>query len=378
MSSLFQKPTDLLVPEGISFLSFNKDFTEIALSKKDHIIYIYSIPTLLKIVTWRPILKLESHTQYISGLDWSPETNKILSCSYDKTSFVWEFIDNKWTASRVISNEKLGYICCKWNKRGDKFCEGTSSKQLIIGYYNKISKRWVCNNIKAHKSSVVACEIDPSSLYIISGSTDLKVCISSCYIPEIDDKYLTEENKHLTKDFRQIIYEFESNSWINSVTWLNGVLGLVSCQDATFTIIDLNEQKSKIILFNHSPINILIPNGEKSFYAVCYDRNVLEYEKKDDVWEIKRYITSEKNYLENKKNIHKIITEPKKEFNISNSIKVCRFKPRNFSCYREVKDTIKCKKFPYLHQSLISSVNLKNGEIMISSDLSGFVKFWKL
>ena len=38
-----KKPQDLFLLEGISYVSFNKDFTKVALSKKDNIVYIYSI-----------------------------------------------------------------------------------------------------------------------------------------------------------------------------------------------------------------------------------------------------------------------------------------------------------------------------------------------
>ena len=40
-SSANQKPKDLFLLEGISLVAFNKDFTQVALSKKDNIIYIY-------------------------------------------------------------------------------------------------------------------------------------------------------------------------------------------------------------------------------------------------------------------------------------------------------------------------------------------------
>jgi actin related protein 2/3 complex subunit 1A/1B len=187
-----QKPKDLFLLEGINILSFNKDFTQVALSKKDNIIYIYSINNFMKPETWKELYKLKSHYQYISGLDWCPETNRILSCSYDKTSFVWDFAENKWTPSNVVMTTKLGYLCCKWNKRGDKFCEGTSAKQLFIGYYNSGTNWWMGVSIKGHKSSVVTCEIDPTSLYVISGSTDLRVHVSSCYLPEIDNNFLSD------------------------------------------------------------------------------------------------------------------------------------------------------------------------------------------
>ena len=371
MLSLKEKLKDLFVVEGISQFSFNKDFSQVALSKKDNIIYIYSIPILLKTKTWKLIYKLESHYEYISGIDWNNETNKILTCSYDKTSFVWEFIDNNWTPLNSVYPTKLGYLCCKWNKRGDKFCEGTSSKDLIIGYYNNKSKRWKGKSIKVHKSSVVTCEIDPTSFFVLSGSTDLRIYVSSCYISEIDDIFLTSSSKSLIKEFGQILYEFKEKSLINSVTWFNENLGLIASHDATISVINPFEQKSEIIRCNHSPVTILISYDNKSFFAVCYDRNILEYEKKENIWVIKRYITLKENYIE----INGGKDKPKKQFNISEYIKICRFGSGNYE--KMEYSLIKCKKESLLHLCLISSINLKNN-IIITSDLSGFVKFWKI
>ena len=77
-----QKPQDLFLLEGISLVSFNKDFTKVALSKKDNIIYIYSVPNIMKTDTWKLENKLDAHVQYVSGIDWNHNTNEILSCSH--------------------------------------------------------------------------------------------------------------------------------------------------------------------------------------------------------------------------------------------------------------------------------------------------------
>ena len=102
-----QKPKDLFLLEGISCVAFNKDFTQVALSKKDNLIYIYSIKDIMKPDTWKLLYTLDSHFQYISGLDWCPATNRLLSCSYDKTSFVWEFSDKKWKPNNVVATTKV-------------------------------------------------------------------------------------------------------------------------------------------------------------------------------------------------------------------------------------------------------------------------------
>jgi actin related protein 2/3 complex subunit 1A/1B len=318
----------------------------------------------MKPETWELEDKLESHVQYVSAIDWNANTNKILSCSHDKTSFVWEYSDKKWNPSNVVATTKLGYLCCKWNKRGDKFCEGTSAKHLFIGYFNTESNWWMGRNIKCHKSSVVCCEIDPTSLFVISGSMDLRVFVSSCYIENVDKNHLTAKTEPLAQDFGNIIFEFRANCWLNSVGWnKSGTLGYAAGQNATIGIIDYKDKKIDLIRCKHSPVTLIIPTGEKSFLAVCYDRNILEYEKKGDNWEIKKTISTDQG----QKN-----AGPAKG-NVSKEVE----KYQKMGAQKKENLAVTSKQASHLHKSLISSLNIKDKEI-ITTDLSGFVKYWKL
>ena len=371
---LNQKPQDLFLLEGISCVTFNKDFTEVALSKKDNLIYIYSVKDIKKPETWKLIHTLDNHFQYISGLDWCPETNRLLSCSYDKTSFVWDLKDNKWTPSNVVVTTKLGYLCCKWNKRGDKFCEGTSAKQLIIGYYNTDSQWWMGKPLKAlvekktkslHHSSVVTCEIDPTSLFVLSGSTDLKVCVTSCYLSEVDDKFLTDQTKPLVQEFGTVLFQFKAECWVNSVAWLpSGNLGIAAGQNATISVIDYKDQKSDLIRCKHSPATQLIPIDDNSFYAVCYDRNILQYEKKGENWEVKKVVTDKGDDDKKAKTTVGSVSKALAQFQQMGNIK-----KENLA--------VTSKQAAHLHKSIISSATVK-GKEMITTDVSGFVKYWKL
>ena len=361
-----QKPKDLFELDGISHLIFNKDFTKAALSKKDNIIYIYSIPNLMKTDTWKLEHTLDSHVQYVSGIDWNHHTNEILSCSYDKTSFVWTFNNNKWTPSSVVITAKLGYLCCKWNSRGDKFCEGTSAKQLLIGYYNTQNNWWMGIPIKAHKSSVVCCEIDPTSLFVLSGSTDLRVFISSCYLPEIDDKHLTDATKPLASEFGTIIYEFRPNCWINSVAWNpSGALGFAAGQNATISVMNYKDKTTDVIKCQHSPVTMVVPSGENSIIVVCYDRNILEYEKKGDKWEVKRTITTGSG------------KEAGGAAKGGSSVSSALQKFQAMGQQKKENLAVTTKQASHLHQGIISSLNIK-GKDMVTSDIAGFIKYWKL
>ena len=222
-------------------------------------------------------------------------------------------------------------------------------------------------NIKLHKSSVVCCEIDPTSLFVLSGSTDLHVYISSCYIPNIDDTYLTDKTKPLAQNFGQVIYEFKPNCWINSVTWnSSGELGFAAGQNATIGVINYKDQKAEIIKCKHSPVTTIVANGDNSFFAICYDRNILEYEKKEGQWEVKRTISTESANE---------AVDGKEETESAFSIKEYGW----FECFRKkkIESSIKTKQYAHLHQSIISSLNIK-GKDVITTEVSGFVKYWKL
>lgn len=361
-----QKPAGLFLLEGISCLVFNKDFTQCALSKKDNVIYIYQVVDFMKPDTWKLLHQLKAHVQYVSGLDWCANSNELLSVSYDKTAYVWTFSSGKWSSENVVATPKLGYLSCKWNDRGDKFCAGTSSKNLFIGYYNGSSNWWMGVNIKAHKSSVCTCEIDPSSLYVISGSTDLRVCISSCYLPQVDDNKISADVKASTPKFGEILYEFRAGSWITSVCWnKSGNLGFAACQNATIAIVDYKKKSSEIIKLTHSPITNVIQNGEDSFYGVSYDRNIYDYQCSGGKWNLKTLITDESGAGKAKGGA--------KAGGVSEAVK----KFQNVNLQKKESLAVTTKQNMHLHKSLISSLAIK-GKTIITTDVTGFVKYWNI
>ena len=360
-----KKPAGLFLLEGISCLVFNKDFKKCALSKNDNKVYIYDVPDIMKTDTWKLEAELEAHLQYVSGLDWCHFSNEILSCSHDKTAFVWQYSNKKWISSNVVATTKLGYLCCKWNKTGSKFCAGTSAKHLFIGYYNTSSNWWMCMNIKVHKSSVCCCEIDPTSLFVISGSSDMRVYVSSCYIPQVDDSQLTDATKPLAQKFGDVIYEFKPGSWLNSVAWNNsGSLGFASSQNATIAVLDKNKKETELIKCDHSPANLIVPNGDDSFYAVCYDRHIYEYKLTGGKWAVAKKVT------EDKKGAQK---QEEKRGSVSDALK--KFQTMNMQ--KKENLIVSSKASSNVHGGLISSVVIK-GKDMMTTDFAGFVKYWKL
>ena len=369
-----EKPKDLFLMEGISMMVFNKDYTQCALSKKDYDIYIYQVPNIKDTSTWTLLYTLKNHFQYISGLDWNPVTNKILSCSYDKTSFVWNFKGDKWVFDNVVAaDNKISYLFCSWNRRGDKFVEGTGSKALYVGYYSEESKWWACRKISNHKkTSVICAKIDPSSLYVLSGATDMKVIVSNCYMKDIDDNYVTESEVAPVKKlkFGQALYEFEAGSWLINCNWsLDGKYAYTSCQGGYVYVIQFNEKKEDKICISQSPISMIIPKGNNAFYAVGYNREIYLYEEENGQWVMKKQITKKEKPKEEKKN--------NTPMGGSGGVAAALKRFQNQGMKKKESLVVTTEQNENLHATNISSFAIKDNQI-ITSDLAGFVKYWEI
>ena len=370
MIKLAEKPKDLFSLNGISAFCFNKDYSKCALSQKDNKIYIYKTPDIFKTSTWELEHTLDFHVLYVSCIDWNHKTNKILSCSFDKTAFVWEFVNNKWVPSNIviISILKLGFLTCSWNENGDRLCLGTSGSQLHIGFFDPSAMWWKCIESKEskkslHKSSVTSAKISPNNTYCLSGSTDLRVIITN----------VTIENYKPIKDFGKEIINHKVNAWVNSVCWTkDGKYALSANQNATVTVIELETKKIETIRFKHSPLNIIVPSpNQNGFVGVGLDRNIYHY---DLTGKSIGLITKNDGNSSNKSN----------QGNTNSGISMMRStgiaealkKFENAGIKKKESITINTMINSNLHSTTITSISFKGSDV-ITTDIAGFIKYWK-
>jgi actin related protein 2/3 complex subunit 1A/1B len=349
---------------------FNKDYTKCALSQKDNKIYIYKTPDIFKSSTWEIEHILDIHLLYVSCIDWNHKTNKILSCSFDKTAFVWEFINNKWVPSNIVINSKLklGFLTCSWNENGDRLCLGTSGSQLHIGFFDPSAMWWKCIESKEskkslHKSSVTSAKISPNNTYCLSGSTDLRVIITN----------VTIENYNPIKDFGKEIINHKVNAWVNSVCWTkDGKYALSANQNATVTVIEFETKKIETLRFKHGPFNIIVPSpNDNGFIGVGTDRNIYHYDLKGNLIGL---IT---------KNDGNSVNRPS-QGNTNTGISMMRSggiaealkKFENAGIKKKESITINTMINTNLHSTLITSISFKGTDV-ITTDIAGFIKYWK-
>jgi WD40 repeat protein len=96
---------------------------------------IYTLPQDVHLIDkWTLLCELREQTQTICSLDWSC-TNKILSCSYDRSVLIWNFTGKGCTKELVYCQNKLSILHGEWSPSGKKFAIGTSCKKAYLGYF---------------------------------------------------------------------------------------------------------------------------------------------------------------------------------------------------------------------------------------------------
>lgn len=369
------KPKDLFTLEGISHLCFSKDLKQCALSKKNHLVYLYDIPNINDTTTWIMKQTLEAHVLNVSSIDWNHESNKILTASYDKTACIWSYKENNWIPESFVFNARIGYLTASWNSRGDKLVAGTGNKNLVIGYFSQESNWWTGMNIKCHKSSVVCAKIDPTSLFVISGSTDLHVYVSSCYLP-LDAAFLKPEQHALSQPFGDVVYCFEAGAWATAVNWnISGSLCFAASQNSLIGVIDYLNSKITVISIHHSPVHMIIPIDDTSFFAISFNREIYLYSFENNNWILKSTVTQSDQKISQtstngmNSNISSEISggvqDALKKFQISNAKK-----KQTISVVTEQNLS--------LHPTLISSLTVLPDKKLMTSDLAGFIKYYDI
>lgn len=61
---------------------------------------------------------LSEHSLPVTGLDWAPRTNRIVSCSQDKDAFVWTPDGPSWKPELVLVRLNRAATCVQWSPKG--------------------------------------------------------------------------------------------------------------------------------------------------------------------------------------------------------------------------------------------------------------------
>lgn len=138
---------------------------------------------------WVKAHVLAEHDLVVSGMDWSPVHNKIVTCSHDRNAFVWtlDAAADKWNPTIAVLRLERAALDVKWSPDGRKFAVASGDKCVPICYYEAESNWWVCKHIKKHRSTILSVAWHPNSQIVATACCDFKCRILSAILAETSD-----------------------------------------------------------------------------------------------------------------------------------------------------------------------------------------------
>jgi len=266
--------------------AFNKDRTELAISPNSNEVYIFKKSG----ASWTQTATLNEHDKLVTGIDWDPIHNRIVTCSQDRNAYVWTWTKETdrnekgemetiegWKPTLVILRINRAATQVKWSPKGDKFAVASGAKCISICYFEKDNDWWVSKHIKKPiTSTVLSIDWHPNNVLIASGSCDFKARVFSGYIKGVDDK--PEGSAWGSKlPFGDVFGEFTTGGWVHDVAFSpdGECLGFAG-HDSTVSVFSGPEAKTsvKVTLKSSSlPFTRLLWVTGKSIIATGHDNN---------------------------------------------------------------------------------------------------------
>ncbi|KAM4692291.1 LOW QUALITY PROTEIN: actin-related protein 2/3 complex subunit 1B-like [Rhinophrynus dorsalis] len=200
--------------EPISCHAWNKDRSQIAISLNNHVVQIYE-----KVENgWKKTQELTEHNGRITGIDWAPNSNRIVTCAADRNAYVWVLKGDTWKPNLVLLRINRAAICVKWSPQENKIAVGSGSKTISICYFEKENDWWLSKHIKKSiGSTILSLAWHPNNVLLAAGSSDFQCRIFSAYVKEIEEK--PSPTLWGTKiPFGELLYQKgEQGGWVHGV-----------------------------------------------------------------------------------------------------------------------------------------------------------------
>ncbi|XP_015593789.1 actin-related protein 2/3 complex subunit 1A [Cephus cinctus] len=170
---------------AISCHAWNKDGKEVAFCPSNNDVHVYKRTP----GGWKVHEILQKHDLRVMGLDWAPNTNRIVTCSADRNAYVWtQGEDGKWIPAWVLLRTNRAATCVKWSPQENKFAVGTGDRVISVCHFASENNWWVSKHIKRPLRSTVTClDWHPDNQVLVAGSTDYKVRVFSAYIKDMEE-----------------------------------------------------------------------------------------------------------------------------------------------------------------------------------------------
>ncbi|XP_022148037.1 actin-related protein 2/3 complex subunit 1A-like [Momordica charantia] len=255
---------------------------------------------------WERVHVLQKHDQIISGIDWSVRSNKIVTASHDRNSYVWNLEKSEWVPTLVILRLNRAALCVQWSPKENKFAVGSGAKTVCICYYEQENNWWVSKLIrKRHDSSVTNVAWHPNNLLLATTSTDGKCRIFSTFIKGVDKKD-SKAGAFSDSKFGELIVQLDlSFSWAFGVKWSpsGNTLAYAGHNSMIYFVDEVGPSPlAQNVPFRDLPLRDILFVSERMVIGVGYDCNPMVFAADErGIWSFIRFLgerkaTSGSNY----------------------------------------------------------------------------------
>ena len=89
---------------------------------------------------WISKCSLDQHDLRVTGIDWAPKTNRIVTCSADRNAYVWSQEKDaegqlRWKHTLVLLRINRAATCVKWSPEENKFAVGSGARLISVCYF---------------------------------------------------------------------------------------------------------------------------------------------------------------------------------------------------------------------------------------------------
>lgn len=208
--------------EPISTHAWSADGKNLAISHNNKAVKVYKQST--KPGKWEATATLDQHDLRVTGIDWAPKTNRIVTCSADRNAYVWNLQpDGTWKHMLVLLRINRAATCVKWSPEENKFAVGSGARLISVCYFEQEYDWWVAKHIKKPiRSTITTIDWHPNNVLLAAGSSGFKVRVYSGYIKDIEPKPSPTPwgNK---MSFANMLAEFSNSvhggGWVHSVSF---------------------------------------------------------------------------------------------------------------------------------------------------------------
>jgi len=250
--------------------AWNADGTKLALCPNNNEIHIYSKSGS----NYTLDSKLTEHDQVVTGIDWAPKSNRIVSCSQDRNAYVWTLNQGKWKPVLVILRINRAATDVKWSPEENKFAVASGAKCVSVCYFEEDNDWWVSKHIKKHKSTVLKIDWHPNNVLLATASSDFKCRVFSAHIKGVDSKI--PDNPWGQKiPFGECFAEIDTClGWVQAVQWSPSGKYIAFCgQDSTLCVADVSSgtANTSVVKYSDLPFRALLWTSEASIVAVGHE-----------------------------------------------------------------------------------------------------------